>query len=593
MAPPEPYHGPISMAGSRYAPAHRKAEVAAILAAKPELKAQMEAKNTLATREQIAAADKADHFQNVGVQLAQAQSEALDEEIKQHTITVAHSVSTTVVNSRQIVTLIREAIKKESPGSAEASLKAVNDLWEQLEKLAATTYEAKNALPRYLEKQKENISLIAVSKVQQAYLETQQELDQQHKKVNIQHDVILAQQQAFKDHEVNTNGKLKEITELQERISRFSLEKGALLTELNKVKDQLVKSQTAEEAAIKNAAELKKEVAVITDSKKSLFTESIDLRNTIKDVEAKLKEAEQKATENYEKEIRRVTEELKKEQEKALALDTHVKALRINDTETRKEVEKTKAELKLLSEKYKNQSGEYAKVSENLKEQTKKATALNSDLLNLQKEKAELEKDCSRLTDTMNNLQKQHDELHSELEQARKDGVIAKEKAEELAKKLKQVTKENEGLVTDNADLHAKQTEHRVSLAKVHDENATLQAELKNKAIVSDDSADVATLKRELGDLQKVYAKSEEERIGWEKIGRDSMKQFKDLLPAYKNAENAKQMCKELQEENERLKAQIPTNAQTHGSSNGVGSGVSGDAVYWKKKYNDLLASME
>ena len=55
--------------------------------------------------------------------------------------------------------------------------------------------------------------------------ERQDEMNFQHKKVNVQQDVIPEHQEAFNSHRRQTTEKLKELENLQERTSRLILEK--------------------------------------------------------------------------------------------------------------------------------------------------------------------------------------------------------------------------------------------------------------------------------------------------------------------------------------------------------------------------------
>ena len=82
------------------------------------------------------------------------------------------------------------------------------------------------ALPQFMEQQKDNMSLYHSSVVNEVIRDSQEELNLQHKKVNLQHSLILEHQQAFLNFKEDTEPKVKERTELQERVSRLTLDKG-------------------------------------------------------------------------------------------------------------------------------------------------------------------------------------------------------------------------------------------------------------------------------------------------------------------------------------------------------------------------------
>lgn len=155
--------------------------------------------------------------------LAVEQGAALRKEVEHHTAKFSRAVLSAVENTRQLLSLIREA----TPGAKE-----VDDLWQELEQLFEAANEAKAALPEFMEKQRDNMSLYHSSMMNETIRETQQELNLQHKKVNTQHNLILEQQDAFQNYKAQTATKLKELESLQERVSRLTLEKGNFRTEV-------------------------------------------------------------------------------------------------------------------------------------------------------------------------------------------------------------------------------------------------------------------------------------------------------------------------------------------------------------------------
>lgn len=156
-------------------------------------------------------------------ELAVEQGAALKKEVEQHTAKFSRAVSSAVENTRQLLNLLHEA----TPGAEE-----VDNLWQELEQLFNAANEAKAALPEFMEKQRDNMSLYHSSMMNETIRETQQELNLQHKKVKTQHNLILEQQDAFLNYKANTSAQLKELESLQERVSRLTLEKGNFRTEV-------------------------------------------------------------------------------------------------------------------------------------------------------------------------------------------------------------------------------------------------------------------------------------------------------------------------------------------------------------------------
>jgi chromosome segregation ATPase len=151
--------------------------------------------------------------------------------------------------------------------SAEAELKAVEGMWDELEKLQNAALEAKAALPTLLEKQKGNMSLYHTSIVNQAFQDTQEELNTQHKKVNLQHNLILEHQQAFQDYKATVEPKLEEVKELHERVSRLTLEKGAVKDERGEMEQKWKATQAEKDESTKKVEEVQKELdATVRDT---------------------------------------------------------------------------------------------------------------------------------------------------------------------------------------------------------------------------------------------------------------------------------------------------------------------------------------
>jgi chromosome segregation ATPase len=140
-------------------------------------------------------------------------------------------------------------------------------MWGELEKLHNAALEAKAALPTFLETQKGNMSLYHTSMVNEAYQDSQEELNAQHKKVNLQHNLILEHQQAFQDYKANVEPQLEEAKELQERVSRLTLEKGAVKEERGEMEAKWKATEAEKEESTKKIEEVQEELdAAVRDT---------------------------------------------------------------------------------------------------------------------------------------------------------------------------------------------------------------------------------------------------------------------------------------------------------------------------------------
>ena len=187
MAPGQ-YQGPTHLASSNYASSAQRRTVAAALAAASAVSSPAAVApspdNVIATKEQIAttntartALDTAED--NADAQLAIAQGHNTRNEVENHTAKLSRTLSSTVANTRRLLELIRESMP-----AADATESPVDQLWAELEQLFDATSDAKAALPAFLEKQRNNMSLYHNSMMNEAVRDTQEELNISHKKVS-------------------------------------------------------------------------------------------------------------------------------------------------------------------------------------------------------------------------------------------------------------------------------------------------------------------------------------------------------------------------------------------------------------------------
>lgn len=319
-------------------------------------------RNTIATKEQIAATHHEPAVEMVAqkavAELAIAQGNNLKEEVEKHSATFARTVSTTVTNTRELLELIRAALNKDDA----PALKTVEDLWTELEQLFDAARQSKDALPDFMEKQRNNMALYHASLMNETYRESQEELNMQHKKVNLQHSLILEHQQGFQDYKEKTATKLKELEDLQERVSHLSLEKGKFRGEIDKYTKLLEQEQATKADDLKKVEGLQRELETLVNSKKQVQDETEALHKTISDLEKKTATVEQQTTDRYTAELKAKDDRLAKETPKTMSLNTLINSLKGDEGNSKKEVEKLRAELKNLNEKYTCMGAEHSQA---------------------------------------------------------------------------------------------------------------------------------------------------------------------------------------------------------------------------------------
>ena len=365
MMAPGQYTGPTGLLYSKHAsPGQRKVAPAAFpsaTASPMNAVAAPAADNVIATQEQIAADNSVDVEkvpQNADAQLSVAQGDALKQEVDRHAAKLSRTMSNTVANTRRLLELIRESMQKENA----TDLKAVEDLWIQLEQLFAAASEAKTALPTFLEKQRNNMSLYHASMMNETIRETQEELNIQHKKVNIQHNLILEHQEAFQDYKSQTAAKLRELEDLRERVPRLTLEKGNLRTEIDRYQQLLERELSTKAEDFQKADALQRELQQLVASKKDLLIENETLRKTLSELQEKTKTMEQHIADRFTAELQAKADQLAKETEKHTSLNALIKTLEGGESTARMEADKVKLEIETLHKNYDAQAVEHAQA---------------------------------------------------------------------------------------------------------------------------------------------------------------------------------------------------------------------------------------
>ncbi|KAL1798325.1 hypothetical protein ACET3X_002362 [Alternaria dauci] len=607
MASAQSYSGPVSLGYSMYAdPIQRKAALAA--SASASVAAVPNADTAMATKEQIAALktgpvalDVAQH--NADAQLAIFQGNVLKEEVAKHSKKFSRTVSNTITNTRRLLELIREA-------SPEANNSITTQLWDELEQLFAAASEAKEALPVFLEKQRNNMSLYHSSLVNEAIKDTQDELNIQHKKINLQHNLILERQEAFLAYKEQTADKLKELEDLHERVSRLTLEKGNLRTEIDKYSQLLEEERSTKAGDRQKLTGLEKELETLVDSKKQLLAEVDTMRKAVQDLEAKMNSSEQEITDRFTTELKSTADLLAKETQKATALNAMISQLKGGESTARLDADKAKKENKVLNEKYANQAIEHAKAFTKLNEQIKHVEGLNIDLERHQKENAELRQRLTKLANLEDQITKLNREksalseqvssLSTELDTVKKEKNKADTKVEGLLEKVADLEHEVEQLESAHKELLSKMKEDSMAvqtLELLKGENTKLKAVIDDlKASKNTSSAMVGFSspkdQEAIEDQEKKIKDLETALREWTDLAKRSYKEYKDILPTYKKAEQFRQDIMVREATIKKLELELAEAKVSN--TNGVGATTGGsDVRYWKQKYETLLLAID
>ncbi|KAH7092214.1 hypothetical protein FB567DRAFT_233977 [Paraphoma chrysanthemicola] len=616
MTPVPAYKGAIALAHSKYASPHvRRIQSAHLPASVSSTNSPVN--TTIATKEQIAATqaesavDMATH--NPDAELAVAQGNALKDEVQKHTTKLSRTVSTAMTNTRKLLELIREAVKKDNP----SALEDVDHLWVELEQLFEAAKGAKDALPGFLEKQRNNMALYHTSVMNETYLESQEELMMQHKKVNLQHGLILEHQQAFQEYKSKVASKLKEHEELQEKASRLTLEKGNFRGEVDRYA-KLLEEKTAERAEdLIKADSMQKELDNLAASNKQLLQDIEGFQKTVRDLQEKMQATEHNITNRFAAEIKEKTDLLVQETAKTANLNNLISSLKEHEAKVRMEVDKVKGECKLAQEKFNRMATEHSQAFSKVKEQTKLIENLTVDADRAQKECAdlkqrlaklpELEKNTTILIKEKTDLLEQVGRLKIELDEVKDSSTKVNKELAGLTDRLQAAHKENDDLVVRNKDLMSKQTNFDVlckSATKASDTVTILQNEngrllkviekLKAEHGASVPGGDVASnmnkaaLEKNIQVLEEEKSELQAALTEWTALAKRSYSEYKEMLPTFKQAEQYRQDAITKDDQIKALKLELSVAKSSQ--SNGLGLG--GDAKYWKGKYDDLLSKV-
>lgn len=598
---PAMYAGANALGLSRYAnPQHKVALESMVPAASSH-------DSVIATKEQIAAACGANPSGKASpdatTQLAIAQEHALKAEVEKHAAKLSRTVSAVVVNTRKLLALLHESLQKEGV----ADTKPIDGLWAELEQLVAAAGDAKAAMPVFLEKQRNNMGLYHSSMLNETIRDTQEEVDIQQKKIRIQHNLILEQQEAFQEYKAQTASKLKKLEELQERVSRLTLERGNFRTDIDSYKHLLEKEQELKAGEIEKVGALEKELGALRASKTQLLEEANALRETLRNLQEQMQLSGEQSSDKFAAELKAKADQLAEEAESNRALKNSIEAYKTTEATLKIQADNLKQQNTAIKEKYSQQAAEHAQAFSNLSEQTKKVDALISERGRLRDENdalkqtvtklSELETQNADLSQAKSALATQIIKLSAEADAAKKEGARAKIDSEGLKRKLAELEKAIVDLESENKDLLAEHDDD----VKMKQEMQLLKSDpIPPNPVIPDlrissteatgDGSRVSD--KDKSELQEMLVALEKKNTGletaldeWTELAKRSYKQYKEMLPMYKQADQHRRdslgkdsLIKELRDQLSAAKTL---------QSNGVSAG--GDTADWKIKFATLL----
>jgi chromosome segregation ATPase len=150
--------------------------------------------------------------------------------------------------------------------------------------------------------------------------------------------------------------------DLQERVSRLTLEKGNFRSEIGKYVKLLEEERSTKAEDLRKVNDLQKELDTLVESKKQLLAKIDTLRKQVEDLQNKMQATEQEITDRFTAELKSKAELLMKETQKTTALNTMISQLKGGESTARLEADKAKKENQALNERYTNQAAEHSKA---------------------------------------------------------------------------------------------------------------------------------------------------------------------------------------------------------------------------------------
>lgn len=155
---------------------------------------------------------------------------------------------------------------------------------------------------------------------------------------------------------------MKDLEDLNDRVSRLTLEKGNLRTEVESCNQLLGKERAIKDEALSKVNALQKEIETLVSSNKRLQTELDMLRKNQDDRPNQMKLIQQEVEQRFAAQLKAATDKLEDETKKTAALQATTTTLGEFERIAKLEAENVKNENKALSAKYDKQVAEHARA---------------------------------------------------------------------------------------------------------------------------------------------------------------------------------------------------------------------------------------
>ena len=323
--------------------------------------------HALVTKEQLNSSHKVELTicENGGTQLALAQGEKLSGIITEYNTKFEKSLSASIGSLRALIESLRDTVKKTS-GSDEKGIETINRLREELDRLFLLTTDMKQAVPKFIDQQKQNYVLYYQTALHSSIRQSYAEINMQKEKIDLQDSLILTQQKSFLQFQADTKVQLDQLAKFQERVSRLTLDRGLLKNELNKSKEDLEKMMASATDEKKTYEDLETHLKNLVATKKDLEVENQTLRNTLYESQLNALNAVKQSSEAKDRVAADTTalqERLQKETKLRQAAEALSVELKLQDGVNKAETTRLMNLNKMQLQKYNDQSNEFGMLT--------------------------------------------------------------------------------------------------------------------------------------------------------------------------------------------------------------------------------------
>lgn len=519
-------HTPKSLATSKYAPGTSRLPVQ-----KEPLPETMS--HALVTTDQSSFSHQVEPkmYENGGTQLALAQGEKLNSMIAKHNTNFEKSLSTSVANMRALIESLHHSIKKSRPDTKD--METTNILREELDSLYLLATGIKEALPKFLDQQKQNYALYHQTALHAGIRQSYAEINMQKEKIELQDSLILNQQRSFLQFQADTKAQLDQLAELQERVSRLILDRGLLKNELNKLKEDQERMKTSTSDEKGTYEDLQTHIKNLVATKKDLEVENQTLRNTMCESQLNVLNSEKRSSEVQDKvtaETTTIHEKLQREIKLRQAAEALSVELKLQDKTNKAEITRLTNLSKMQLKKYNEQSAEFGILTHNLNSNKTTVDELkgqleqaNAESARLKTEQDALRKTKDQLESQLKKLQTEYDDLNTKskgLPEETSKMIELQIEKKSLQSMLEKLQRENEELeieinelVAEKASFKDNQTSNSISgegQRKINELQATIDK-------LGTSNKDLET---KLQDLEAKKAKLDEEFEQWQALAK-------------------------------------------------------------------------